>query len=664
MTKLTIGMATHTDFHGVYFTIQALRMYHPDVQRLIELVVVDNGPTSSHGPPVKGVVEAAQASGMKAKYVDMLTPLGTSVSRDRIFKEASGKYVLVLDCHVLLIPGAIKRLLQYIDVIDNDERSDYIYSGPMLRDTLDAYATQYNAIWRAEMWGIWGMSWLCTCGSALDRMTVVGEEVAKDIFNTSYRFSTMGLEPFKCPKCGKEPPIMDVNGHEANLAQLGYKTCGMGILETPFEIPGMGLGCFMAKRDTWLGFHPMARGFGGEELYIHEKYRAKGRKAICLPFLQWGHRFNRPDGVKYPLQRWHKVRNYVLEFQEMGWSVDPIYDHFVKTGLMPEKDFQALLDHGIDMEAPPASCTPCQQNQINAIKEAIPAIDSGYEMFKGVERDINLHMPLLKNLASRVDTVTEFSGRRESFFAFAAAKPEKIRSWNMEGDPYVLRTVELLKEAGCDIGYTQSMGEEVSKIEPTGLLFLDTEHTYDRVLDELMKFGKKTDHYIALHDTHIYGLHGSDGKRGVLHAISVFMSEFPEWGIYFHTDIQYGLTVLTKREEEFAPAITVMLPTFKTTGPGSRLKAELAKLGINPPPNCDCNNMAQLMDVWGPVGCVLHRDYIVTKIKDRSEAWGWTSMLGVGFKALLTGLAWKLKVTDPLGSLIDNCIEASKEEVL
>jgi hypothetical protein len=37
---LTIGMATYDDFDGVYFTVQALRLYHD--LRDTELVVVDN----------------------------------------------------------------------------------------------------------------------------------------------------------------------------------------------------------------------------------------------------------------------------------------------------------------------------------------------------------------------------------------------------------------------------------------------------------------------------------------------------------------------------------------------------------------------------------------------------------------------------------------------
>jgi hypothetical protein len=97
--------------------------------------------------------------------------------------------------------------------------------------------------------------------------------------------------------------------------------------EEPFEIPMMGLGLFGARRETWLGFNPAFRGFGGEEGYIHEKYRQHGRKTLCLPFLKWMHFFsNRPTNTNI-LDR---VRNYFIGFWELGLDTAPITEHFGK----------------------------------------------------------------------------------------------------------------------------------------------------------------------------------------------------------------------------------------------------------------------------------------------------------------------------------------------
>ena len=56
--KLTIGMAVYEDYDGVFFTTQALRYYHQDVNReRIKFLVVDNSPESIHSPHIKEFVE-------------------------------------------------------------------------------------------------------------------------------------------------------------------------------------------------------------------------------------------------------------------------------------------------------------------------------------------------------------------------------------------------------------------------------------------------------------------------------------------------------------------------------------------------------------------------------------------------------------------------------
>lgn len=96
--------------------------------------------------------------------------------------------------------------------------------------------------------------------------------------------------------------------------------------EEPFEIKMHGLGFFGSRKDSWLGFNPGFKGFGGEEGYIHEKYRQAGRTTICVPWIKWVHRFN--NGVPYPLNIADRVRNYLIGFDELGLNKDPIYEHF------------------------------------------------------------------------------------------------------------------------------------------------------------------------------------------------------------------------------------------------------------------------------------------------------------------------------------------------
>ncbi len=98
----------------------------------------------------------------------------------------------------------------------------------------------------------------------------------------------------------------------------------------PFEIPMQGMGAFSCRKSAWVGFNPAFRGFGGEEGYIHEKFRQAGGKCLCLPWFRWTHRFGRPAGVPYPLFLRDKLKNYIIGYIELGLDLTPVLEHFAE----------------------------------------------------------------------------------------------------------------------------------------------------------------------------------------------------------------------------------------------------------------------------------------------------------------------------------------------
>ena len=96
----------------------------------------------------------------------------------------------------------------------------------------------------------------------------------------------------------------------------------------PFEIAMQGLGLFACRREAWPGLNPRLRGFGGEEGYLHEKFRQRGGRVLCHPGLGWLHRFSRPSGVAYPNIWADRVRNYYIGWSEVGWDLAPARSHF------------------------------------------------------------------------------------------------------------------------------------------------------------------------------------------------------------------------------------------------------------------------------------------------------------------------------------------------
>jgi hypothetical protein len=260
--KLTIGMATYDDYDGVFFTLHAIRLYHPEILEDAEFVIIDNNPDGRCAAPLKDLANWVT----NYRYVPKGEISGTAV-RDWIFREARGEIVLCVDCHILIVSGALKRLLDYFDAHPG---SKDLLQGPLIYEDLKNISTHFKPEWREGMYGTW--------------------ETSPD-----------GLDP--------EQP--------------------------PFDIPMQGLGLFACRRDAWPGFNPAFRGFGGEEGYIHEKIRQRGGRTLCLPFLRWLHRFNRPMGLPYGNHWEDRVRNYFIGLRELGLDTAPMIEHF-KTLLGPE----------------------------------------------------------------------------------------------------------------------------------------------------------------------------------------------------------------------------------------------------------------------------------------------------------------------------------------
>ncbi len=256
--KLTIGMPCYDDFEGVWSTIQSLRMHHPEAMDDVEFLIVDNNPDSAHG---KAVAQYSTWIRQPIKYVPFTTVTGAANAKQEIFNQAETPYVLCMDCHILIVSGAIQML---IEGFDGERDEGHLIHGPMLYDDMTVGATHMDPVWRGGMLGIW----------AVDKESMEH---------------------------------------------------GM-----PFEIPAHGMGLFACRKDTWKGFNPLFRGFGGEECYIHEKFRHAGKTSICLPFLKWLHRFGRPGGAPYRVIWEDRIWNYLIGHAELGLDPQPVLDHFAE----------------------------------------------------------------------------------------------------------------------------------------------------------------------------------------------------------------------------------------------------------------------------------------------------------------------------------------------
>lgn len=273
--QLTIGMAVYDDYDGVYFSIEALRLYQlQGLEDKVEFIVVDNNPNGRHSKDIKNFV----TNSVRGLYIPY-NEKESSFVKYEIFKHATGKYTLGIDCHVLFQPNAVKNLLTYYD--KNPDTCDLI-QGPLLYDDLKHISTHFDPVWRGNMYGIWA-----TNNAAMER-------------------------------------------------------------NEPFEIPMMGMGAYSCRTAAWPGVNKNFIGFGGEEGYVHEKFRLSGGKCICLPDFKWIHRFRRPLGAPFKNILEDRLRNYFIGWLEILKDPDhefflSIINEFKKT--IPEHSVNSIFNH-------------------------------------------------------------------------------------------------------------------------------------------------------------------------------------------------------------------------------------------------------------------------------------------------------------------------------
>jgi hypothetical protein len=522
-TTLTIGMATHRDFDGVYFTVNALRLYHAGVLPRCELVIVDNDPDGPQAEQLRGFcahLEARRAGWPQpfaVQYIPFRTAIGTAAPRDHVFRVAQGDAVMVLDSHVNLWPGALAKLLDWYDT-HPDSRD--LVQGPLVYDDLATVSTHFADVWRDGMWGTW---------------------------DTDPR----GVDP------------------DAE----------------PFEIPAQGLGLFSCRKDAWLGFNPHFREFGGEEWYIHEKFRQAGRRCLCLPFLRWVHRFSAPSGGRaYQFTVMGKVRNYILGLQELGLSLDRLRKHYVnglnedpqdpvnRDAHLTEEQFAALVRdpvrHPVQLDSDSRESGSSETNGQRLSNGQATRLEDLYRRAAATPSDINEHCGTLRELASQCETVVEFGMRHGvSTVALLAGQPRHLISVDLHSDPIV----DVLSAHAGTTSFEFRLGSSLAiDIPNCDLLFIDTRHTEAQLWGELSHHAGRVRRWIALHDTEVYGEFGEDGEPGLLPALARFLQDHNGWRPVYHSRRNHGFTVISCEPDASSPWLNSdPIPTCLVTIPAA-----------------------------------------------------------------------------------------------
>jgi len=209
-------MAAYDNFDEVYFTVQALRFYHPEAMKRFEIIVVDNNPESRDGKAVKSLIEGRVKD--RGRYIPFPEPKGSCPPRGHLFEAARGKFVICIDSHVFLDIGVLGKFCEWFDQNPN---SDDLLHGPLLSNYGPHRIEGSHMVprWRSAMFGTWGV-----------------DERSRDPEGEAFEIPQHGLGLFAARReswLGFHPELVGFSGGEGYIHEK-YRQAGRRVLCLPF----------------------------------------------------------------------------------------------------------------------------------------------------------------------------------------------------------------------------------------------------------------------------------------------------------------------------------------------------------------------------------------------------------------------------------------------
>lgn len=164
--------------------------------------------------------------------------------------------------------------------------------------------------------------------------------------------------------------------------------------------------------------------------------------------------------------------------------------------------------------------------------------------------DIHEHLPVLRKYALECTHVTEMGVRWVcSTWAWLDAEVSVIRCYDIVDPPSdsLDELYDFAGDNGLDFEFYRADVLEVD-IEPTELLFIDTQHTYVQLKQELARHADQVSKYMIFHDTTLYAHRGEDGTQGVglWDALEEFLAAHDEWNVVERLTNNNGLTIIKR----------------------------------------------------------------------------------------------------------------------
>jgi cephalosporin hydroxylase len=183
-------------------------------------------------------------------------------------------------------------------------------------------------------------------------------------------------------------------------------------------------------------------------------------------------------------------------------------------------------------------------------------VDEKFYYLSNTPSDINEHLPILKKYTEECESVLELGVRWiVASWAFLSGKPKYFTGLDID-DPSIhgADLNELKKGAEQNnVNFNFILGDDLNpevynNLPNFDLIFIDTDHTYHQVINELKVYNSKANKYIILHDT-ISFRHGgfNNDQKGIWAAVMEFLYLHKEWELWESFSNNNGLTILKKK---------------------------------------------------------------------------------------------------------------------
>ena len=186
-----------------------------------------------------------------------------------------------------------------------------------------------------------------------------------------------------------------------------------------------------------------------------------------------------------------------------------------------------------------------------APKTPYPSLAEWAEAAASAPSDFHEHVGTMTELATHCEKITEFVyWPKPANVGLAAGLKAAgtFTSYSPHGNYQWLGLTLLMGDRFKTVGERPS---NVTAIDDTDLLFIDTEHTADALMPLLERHHGKVRKYLVVHCTETFGERGdAPGRPGVMHALRAFCKNHPEWVVKRHDRNNNGLMVLSRCPED------------------------------------------------------------------------------------------------------------------